>query len=118
MKKNNIPDYKKIYADIIEMEYPHKKEECFHILDKENISLLDVLRLNCIIFDIYDSEISILNQQLKAYDEDSIMYILDYQNKNRLTNSEIAIHFKLSMNTLTKWKKLFSKKIGNVDKKL
>ncbi|SHM73715.1 hypothetical protein [Chryseobacterium polytrichastri] len=60
--EKNIPDYKKNFADIIEMKYPHKKEECFHILDKEDISLLDVLTLNSIRFDIDASKISIVNQ--------------------------------------------------------
>ncbi|SHM72239.1 transposase [Chryseobacterium polytrichastri] len=108
MTKNSIPDYKRIFNDIIKMKYPHKKEDCFHILEKENLSLLDVLKLNSIIFNVADKERSILNQQHKAYDENSIIHILEYQNKNCLSNTATALHFKLSRNTVAKWKKLFS----------
>lgn len=43
----------------------------------------------------------------KNYDEDHIRYILDYQIKNKLTDTEISIQFKMSRTTLAKWKKAF-----------
>jgi hypothetical protein len=41
--------------------------------------------------------------------------MLDYQKKNKLTNSQLAKHFKLSRNTVTKWKRLFVSIADRVD---
>ena len=32
--KNNQPDYKTIYTDILHKKYPEKKAECFPLLEK------------------------------------------------------------------------------------
>jgi len=47
------------------------------------------------------------NQKLKSYDKNTILQILDYQKKHHLNNTELALHFKLSRNTVAKWKKIF-----------
>lgn len=65
ISKNNTPDYKHIYTDIIGKRFHHKKEECQTILEK------------------------------------------DYQKNNNLNSSQLANHFKLSRNTMAKWKKMF-----------
>lgn len=101
---NESPNYKRIYNDMITKKYPQKKEECYSILQKEKLSLLDVISLN---LKLFNEENSVLNQQLRSYDKPSILEILDYQKKNRINNTELAAHFKISRNTVTKWKKIF-----------
>ena len=37
----------------------------------------------------------------------TILEILQYQKNNNLNNNQLADHFKLSRNTITKWKKIY-----------
>lgn len=102
---NNLaPNCKLIYQDIISKKYPHKKSKCKDILNKKELSVLDIIRLNSLIF---DEEIIIFNQRLRSYDKSAILDILHYQKMNSLNNSEVAKKFKLSRNTISKWKKMF-----------
>jgi hypothetical protein len=101
------PNYKLIYNDIITIKCPGKKDQCNPILNKEVISILDVIKLNLIIFGLNDKETQIFNQKHRSYDESTILEILDYQFKNKLNNTQLANHFKLSRNTVAKWKKHF-----------
>lgn len=101
------PDYRKIYLDMIRIKYPEKKELCRSILEKKNIDPLDIIRLNDIIAGKSDKEKIRDNQKLKSYDRNTILQILDYQKKHHLNNTELALHFKLSRNTVAKWKKIF-----------
>lgn len=101
------PDYLKIYRDMIRIKYPDKEAVCSKILDKSEIGFLDIIRLNTLIAGQPDRERSQENQKLKSYDKRTILQILDYQKKHRLNNTQLAGHFKLSRNTVTKWKKLF-----------
>jgi len=103
-KGNNIPDYKKIYTDIIHKKYPHKKSECEPLLMKKNLSALDILKLNQQIFGQMES----INQKHRSYHKKDILQILDYQKKYNLRNKQVAEHFKLSRNTVSKWKRIFS----------
>ncbi|KAA2215698.1 helix-turn-helix domain-containing protein [Chryseobacterium sediminis] len=107
MKKSQ-PNYKKIYRDIILKKYPEKMNICKLILEKTNFSMLDVININNMIFGTNNKDILINNQKFKSYDESTVLYILDYQRKNRLNNSQVANHFKLSRNSIAKWKKIFS----------
>jgi hypothetical protein len=107
MNKNNLPDYKLIFSDILSKKYPEKKTACQLILNKEELSILDVIKLNEIIFGSSDKESFVDNQKYKAYDESAIIYMLDYQKKNKLNNIQLANFFKLSRNTVAKWKKAF-----------
>lgn len=102
-----IPDYKKIYEDIIAQKHPEKAKSCNAILKKERLTMLDVIALNNIIFETADQDTIIFNQKHRSYNEQTIMDILDYQRKNNLTNSELALKYKLSRNTVGKWKKRF-----------
>lgn len=102
------PDYKKIYTDIIEYKKPENAEACRSFLKKESLTALDIIALNNLIFGI--SEQSASNPQFRSYSKESILHILDYQKKNNLNNSELALKFKLSRNTVTKWKKVFPAK--------
>lgn len=102
----NLPDYKKIYVDLITMKYPDKMHLCENILQKEQISVLDVIYLNNLL-ESSNEEARRFNQKLKSYDRTTIFVMLDYQAKHKLNNVELARHFKLSRNTITKWKKMF-----------
>lgn len=109
ISKNNdtTPDYKTIYTDILNKKYPHKKQDCKNILDKNNISVLDILELNRKIFGNSDKETESFNQKHRSYSKTDIIKILDYQKKHNLNNIQLARHFKLSRNTIAKWKKIF-----------
>jgi len=104
MKK---PRYNKIYFDLIERKFPEKLEECRVILAKDELSVLDIISLNKKLFGTKNRESEECNQKLRSYDESTILKILAYQRKNKLNNSQLAIHFKMSRNTVTKWKKLY-----------
>lgn len=103
----NKPDYKKIYKDMISRKYPDKISICSPILEKKNLSLMDILKMNAIISNNSKAETVIFNQRLRSYDKKTIFEILDYQKKNNLNNSQLALHFKMSRNTIAKWRKLF-----------
>ncbi|SDR05985.1 hypothetical protein SAMN05421664_3340 [Chryseobacterium soldanellicola] len=101
------PNYKRIFEDIIDLKYPQKKETCSKILSKNDLSFLDIIKLNNMIFDQPNSSGDKINQQYRSYNTDAILEILEYQQKNKLNNSQLANHFKLSRNTVTKWRKMF-----------
>lgn len=103
--KNLRPNYNLIYNDIINEKYPEKKEKCFYLLGKNELSNLDIIKINKIIF----GENNASNYRHRSYDESTICEILNYQKNNRLNNTEVASHFKISRNTITKWKKITSK---------
>lgn len=105
-RKKIRPDYKRIYSDLIALKYPQKKEQCQIILSKELLSTFDIITINTIISGSHPENIS-LNQRHRSYDHQIIQKILDFQKKNRLNNSDVAKHFKLSRNTVTQWKKRF-----------
>ncbi|MBL1221540.1 helix-turn-helix domain-containing protein [Chryseobacterium sp. L7] len=97
------PDYKKIYADLLNLKFPEKIPSCQSFLAKKELSVQDVIHINTIIFPKKTAK----NQQHRSYDRRSILEMLDFQKKNRLNNTQLAIHFRLSRNTVAKWKKLF-----------
>ncbi len=101
------PDYVRIYRDMIRMKYPEKEAACSSILEKKEIGFLDIIKLNTLIIGKTIKERNKENQKLKSYNRKAILQILDYQKKHQLNNSQLARHFKLSRNTVTKWKKLF-----------
>ncbi|UHO37144.1 helix-turn-helix domain-containing protein [Chryseobacterium capnotolerans] len=100
------PNYKQIYIDFLDSKKPEKKSYCMSILSKTEISALDIIDLNKIIFGNNKDDI-IDRQRHKAYDKKTIFKILDYQKKQHLNNKQLATHFKLSRNTVAKWKKIF-----------
>ncbi|WP_160139587.1 helix-turn-helix domain-containing protein [Chryseobacterium sp. c4a] len=103
MEKYKAPDFKQIYTDILARKYPQKYKLCKHLLSKNELLALDILKLNTIIFGVSEKS----NSRYKSYKTPDIVKILDYQKKNKLNNSQLAIHFKLSRNTVAKWKKIF-----------
>ncbi|KMQ58452.1 hypothetical protein ACM46_22385 [Chryseobacterium angstadtii] len=107
--KNLAPDYVRIYRDIIQMNYPEKEILTRDILNKKSkLTFLEVVKLNTIIFGSITNG-SIENQKHRSYNKKTIHYILEYQIKNNLNNMQTAQHFKMSRNTISKWKKLFEK---------
>lgn len=102
------PDYKQIYTDIVEEKFPDKADD-FKIMQKiESIdSVMDIITLNKLIFGEPELLMQCGNQKLRSYDQKSIFNILEYQKKNRLNNTETANHFRMSRNTISKWKRIF-----------
>lgn len=102
------PDYKQIYSDILQEKFPEKwiDIEVRNKLDTLN-SALDVLTFNKLVFGEPEYMVGFNNQRLRSYDKESIVKILRYQKQNRLSNMQISNDFKISRNTITKWKSIF-----------
>ncbi|KFF13244.1 transposase [Chryseobacterium soli] len=109
-KKREQPNYKSIYTDIILKKFPQKKDLGNSILKKEELSILDIIKINELISETTDKENLHFNQSHRSYNKAAIFEILEYQKKNKLNNSQLARHFKLSRTTVAKWKKLFISK--------
>lgn len=107
MKQQNQPNYRRIYSDIIDRKFPHKKAECEKLLEKKMLSAMDIMELNKKIFGTKDQDIKKMNQKLRSYNTSDILRILDYQKNNRMNNLQVAEHFGLSRNTMTKWRRMF-----------
>lgn len=105
--KNTIPDYKIIYKDILNQKFPNKIEECLPLLCKRDLSAIDILNINHKIFGNSHGEDKNISHKFRSYNKADILHILDYQKKHKLNNSQLSNHFKLSRNTITKWKKIF-----------
>lgn len=108
MSSNNTrPDYKAIYKEILRRKFPGKMAECQSFLEKDHLSAIDILHLNEKIFGIPDKKTFATSQKHRSYSRSDIIEILDYQKKHKLNNSQLANHFKLSRNSVAKWKKIF-----------
>lgn len=104
------PNYKKIYLDLVRKKFPEKEALLDSFLEKESISRLDVIEINDKIFNKpHNQEV---NQRLRSYTESDIKSILTFQKDYDLKNVELAHHFNLSRNTVTKWKRIFGKEIS------
>lgn len=102
------PDYRRIYMDLISKEHPDKMQLFKELFVEEDISNLDIIKINSIIFNAQEKITKEFNIRHRSYDKSSIFQILEYQKKNKLNNTQLANHFKLSRNTITKWKKHLS----------
>jgi hypothetical protein len=102
IRKITQPDYRRIYSDIIQKKYPEKEKEARPLLNKKRLSVLDLIRLNTIIF----SKTENLNLKFRSYDKETIAKILNYQKIHNLNDTQLANHFKLSRNTVNRWKKM------------
>ncbi|WP_347218911.1 helix-turn-helix domain-containing protein [Chryseobacterium sp.] len=103
MEKYKQPDFKQIYKDIITSKYPDKQDLCEYLLSKNELLALDILKLNTIIFGASEK----YSSQYRSYKKTDILKILHYQKENMLNNTQLALHFKLSRNTIAKWRKIF-----------
>lgn len=101
------PDYKRIYSDMLAKKFPHRKKDFDVFLNKKELSILNIIELNKKIFGTVDKQSEKFNQKHRSYRKSDIMKILDHQKKYKLNNSQLANHFKLSRNTIAKWKKMF-----------
>ena len=110
MLKQNI-NYQQIFRDILDTKYPEKKKVCIPLLQKVNLSAMDIVKINTEIFGI-SRENETSNQKHRSYHKSDILKILNYQKKHNLNNSQLANYFKLSRNTVAKWKKIFLNKIS------
>ncbi|WP_278351622.1 helix-turn-helix domain-containing protein [Chryseobacterium gleum] len=103
-----IPDYKQIYTDILKEKFPEKLIDTAIRLKLETLhSAIDILKFNQLIFGEPEFTVGFNNQRLRSYDKESILKILRYQKKNELSNLQLSHHFKISRNTITKWKTIF-----------
>lgn len=108
MEKYIKPNYQKIYNDIITRKYPDKEEKCRSILTKKNLSAMDIIKLNKLIFTKETMPDALIgNQKHRSYDKQTILQILKYQKENNMNNSELARHFSLSRNSVAKWRRIF-----------
>lgn len=107
MEKYSQPNYHRIYSDIIMRSFPHKKEECEKLLGKKSLSVIDILELNKRIFGTKAKETGKQNPKHRSYNKSDIVQILDYQKMHKMNNSQVAKHFGLSKNSITKWKRIF-----------
>ena len=105
MLKQNI-NYQQIFRDILDAKYPDKKKVCIPLLQNENLSAMDIVKINTEIFGI-SRENETSNQKHRSYHKSDILKILNYQKKHNCNNSQLANHFKLSRNTVAKWRKMF-----------
>ncbi|WP_314244563.1 helix-turn-helix domain-containing protein [Empedobacter tilapiae] len=99
----NRIDYKKLYHDIIKDKYPSKEKYCKKIMSKKHLTIFDIMELNKKLFGYKNIN---ENQKFRSYTREDILNILDYQKINKLNNTQLANHFKLSRNTISKWKKV------------
>ncbi|MGI9581668.1 helix-turn-helix domain-containing protein [Chryseobacterium sp. RRHN12] len=103
-----MPDYKQIYSDILEEKFPGKLSDPTIRLKLETLhSAFDILKFNQLIFGETGYTVERKNQRLRSYDKESILKILSYQKRNELTNLQVSGHFKISRNTIAKWKSIF-----------
>ena len=107
-KMRSKPYYAKIYKDLIQMKFPQRFKDFADLLEKKELSHFEVEQLNEKLFGKKTKSEKQLQQKYKAYDEKTIKQILQYQKKHELNNVQLANHFKLSRNTVTKWKKIFN----------
>lgn len=101
------PDYILIYTDLLQKKFPEKAELYGSFFSKKTLSAMDIIRLNNMIFRETNNEFSKHNGKHRSYNKSDILNILDYQKKHKLNNSQLAIHYNLSRNTVAKWKKMF-----------
>ncbi len=98
-------NYKLIYTDLLSKKFPEKQAEFKEILSKKMLNELDVLFISRQLAAVEEPDL--YNGKYKSYCKTTILKILDYQKKNRLNNSELANHFRISRNTIGRWRKLF-----------
>lgn len=109
VENNNKPDYIRIFEDIVMKRCPERLSEFNYYFRKKNLNIIEIVELNKKIFGLEDKKAMLFNQKHKSYDYETIVHILTYQQKQKLNNSQLANHFNLSRNTVTKWRKLYSK---------
>lgn len=106
----NRPNYKLIFLDLIRKRHPTKLKDFEPYLKKDVFSTLDVIKINKLLTSNECKRTKQFNQQLRSFKEKEIIEILKYQKRNHLNNVQLAQRFKLSRNTVSKWKNIFDGK--------
>ena len=83
------------------------------LVAKDELSEFDVIRISDLLSERKSIDRTKFNQAHKSYTVDAIFEILNYQKEYQLNNSQTARHFKMSRNTLKKWKDLVSAERGD-----
>ncbi|MET3038093.1 helix-turn-helix domain-containing protein [Chryseobacterium sp. NRRL B-14859] len=107
------PNYKKIYQDMLRLEYPEKLKDpkIRELLERLHTSE-DVLKFNEKLF-----KQSKENQKLKTYDKKTMLKLLQYQKKHGYSTSYMSKKYKISRTTLSKWKNMFEDELEDTTKK-
>ncbi|WP_034722709.1 hypothetical protein [Chryseobacterium sp. UNC8MFCol] len=103
------PDYHRIFNDILSKKKPVNKIACLKILEKKDLSALDVIKLNTLIFSYTERNTpsGIGENKHRSYSKTDILYMLDFQKENGYNNSQISLYFRVSRNSIAKWRKIF-----------
>ncbi len=108
-KIENKPDFGKIFREMAEKKnIPKNQQE--RIAEQKGWNSLDVIEINEELFAKDNKENIKFNQKHRAYDESSIKELLEYQQKHKLNNTEMMSLFKISRNTIARWKRIFCEK--------
>ena len=104
--------YKTLYLDFINDSKLLSDEVKKHLKNKLNkevseyISVRKLIAINKIISkEIYTFLDYKRIASLKSYDQKFVKHVLTYQEQYGLSNSQVALEFKLSRNTISNWKK-------------
>lgn len=96
-----VPNYSLIYQDIVQNMNVSVTSTIREKINSINKSL-DVLQVNEMLF---EQGVTLKStQQMRSYLPSDKSYILEYQKKEKLNNIQTANHFKMSRNTIAKWK--------------
>jgi|SRR5690606_483767 len=101
------PDFGRIFQEIAQKK-EHSESLIGHIAGIKEWNSLNVIKTSEKVVEKPDGENLKLNRTHRAYDEQSVKEILKYQKINNLNNSEMMMLFKVSRNSISKWKKMFS----------
>ena len=105
------PNYTQIYHDMLQIDHPEKLQDP-KIMDLlQNLRTTDdVLNLNKKLFKpSKDNQRD--NQQLRSYDEQTILKLLRYQRRHGFSISYMSKKYGISRTTLSKWNKIFEKQL-------
>jgi len=101
------PDFGRIFREIAQKK-KHSESVIGHIVNIEEWNSLNVIKVSEKIGEKPRGKNLKLNRKHRAYDEQSVKEILNYQKINNLNNSEMMRLFNISRNSIAKWKKMFS----------
>ncbi len=112
--------YKRLYLDFIEdtnklpIEIKNLLKDKITTCSDESISFKQLDDIHAIIRTYISTKSKEERyQRLKTYDREHISYILLNQKNNNLTNVAASNHFKISRNTIAKWKNILFNEIEN-----
>jgi len=88
------------------MKFPDLYKEFEQLLDRDELNHFDIELINDKLFK-ENTHLNKFKQKYKAYDKKTILKMLQYGKKHQLNNTQLARHFKVSRNMVTKWKKMF-----------